>query len=200
MKKSCWFLDLRTAIGRRLSAKAKRINAVKRRRLQQIDAVDGRFILMFLRDPASVLRSLLKLLKPGGIVAFQEPTWKPILAFQRSVFSLSETTERNSRNVPALGRESRNGADLHRVFQEVGLPAPAVHMETALGSGPDFISICADVLVSVAPVSRQHNVPLEDLGSFATVAARIHDEGSDANKIASLIPLVGVWARKPMNA
>ena len=45
------------------------------------DAAVGRFILMFLPDPASVLRSLMRLVWPGGVLAFHEPTWTPLLAF-----------------------------------------------------------------------------------------------------------------------
>ena len=44
------------------------------------DAAVGRFILMFLPDPAAVLRSLAKLVRPGGVLAFQEPAWLPFLA------------------------------------------------------------------------------------------------------------------------
>ena len=38
---------------------------------QPFDAAVGRFILMFLPDPASVLRSLTQLVRPGGIIAFR---------------------------------------------------------------------------------------------------------------------------------
>jgi ubiquinone/menaquinone biosynthesis C-methylase UbiE len=48
---------------------------------QLFDADVGRFILMFLTVPASVLRSLAQLVQPGGILVFQEPTWVPLLAF-----------------------------------------------------------------------------------------------------------------------
>src|SRR5258708_2055860 len=43
------------------------------------DAVVGRYILMFLRDPAAVLRSVSKVVRLGGIFAFQEPCWTPFL-------------------------------------------------------------------------------------------------------------------------
>ncbi len=43
------------------------------------DAVVGRFILQFLPDPVGVLRSVSQLLRPGGAVAFQEPSWVPFL-------------------------------------------------------------------------------------------------------------------------
>src|SRR5712691_11188751 len=44
------------------------------------DAAVGRFILMFLPDPVSVLRSVAGLVRPGGVLAFQEPSWIPMLA------------------------------------------------------------------------------------------------------------------------
>ena len=44
------------------------------------DAAVGRFILMFLPDPVSVLRSVSRLVRPRGVVAFQEPSWIPALA------------------------------------------------------------------------------------------------------------------------
>jgi ubiquinone/menaquinone biosynthesis C-methylase UbiE len=53
---------------------------------QSIDAVVGRFILMFLSDPVSVLRSAVGLVRPGGVVVFQELSWAPML--NRSSFPL----------------------------------------------------------------------------------------------------------------
>ena len=44
------------------------------------DAAVGRFILMFLPDPISVLRSVAGLVRPGGVLAFQEPSWTVMLA------------------------------------------------------------------------------------------------------------------------
>lgn len=44
------------------------------------DAAVGRFILMWVPDPVSVLRSVSQQVRPGGVVAFQEPYWAPLLA------------------------------------------------------------------------------------------------------------------------
>ena len=164
------------------------------------DAVAGRFILMFLPDPTSVLRQLLQLLKPGGIVAFQEPSWKPFLAFNAQFPLYSKLLNAIHETFLRSGVNPEMGLDLYRVFQEVGLPAPTVHMETPLGTGADFISICSDCVTSVAPMAREHGVPLHELGSLDTLAARISSEVAAANKVASLIPLVGVRSRKPMSA
>jgi len=47
---------------------------------QPFDAVVGRFILQFLPDPLSVARRLGQVVRPGGIIAFQEVSYTPFLA------------------------------------------------------------------------------------------------------------------------
>jgi ubiquinone/menaquinone biosynthesis C-methylase UbiE len=101
---------------------------------EPFDAAVGRFILMFLPDPASVLRSLTRLVRPGGVLAFQEPTWIPLLAFaarfplwSKLLSSIHETFLRS-------GVDPEMGPNLYHIFQEVGLPAPAMHMETPRGA------------------------------------------------------------------
>src|SRR5215475_10140625 len=48
---------------------------------EMFDAVVGRLILMFLPDPAAVLKAVGRFVRPGGVFAFQEPSWVPLLAF-----------------------------------------------------------------------------------------------------------------------
>ncbi len=163
------------------------------------DASVGRFILMFLPDPdpASVLRSLTRLVRPGGVLAFQEPTWIPLLAFgarsllwSKLLSSIHETFLRSGVN-PVMGPA------LCRIFQEIGFPPPAMHMETPLGSDAKFVDLICDLLASVRPLAHQHNVSLEGLGDLDTLSGRIHAELAAANTVVSFVPLVGAWARKP---
>src|SRR6516164_956616 len=41
------------------------------------DAAVGRFILQFVSDPVAVLRCLSRLLRPGGVLVFQEVSYAP---------------------------------------------------------------------------------------------------------------------------
>jgi ubiquinone/menaquinone biosynthesis C-methylase UbiE len=161
------------------------------------DAAVGRFILMFLPDPVSVLRSVTGLVRPGGVLAFQEPTWIPLLASAArfplwfGLLSSIHTTFLRSGVNPEMGPA------LYRIFQEVGLPAPAMHMETPLGCDQNFLGLVCDLLGSVKSLAQHHNVSLDALGDLDTLPDRIYAEVAAANTVVSFVPLVGVWARKP---
>ena len=92
------------------------------------------------------------------------------------------------------------GPDLYRVFQAVGLPAPAIHMETPLGSDAAFIGLICGLLSSVLPLALQHNVSLDALGNLHSLSDRIQAEVTAASSVVSFVPLVGVWARKPQTS
>jgi len=161
------------------------------------DAAVGRFILMFLPDPVSMLRSLTQLVRPGGVVAFQEPTWIPFLASAARFPLLSKLLHVIHETLLHSGVNPEMGIHLYRVFQEAGLPAPAMHMETPMGADANFMSLICDLLVSVHPLIQQHNVSLEALGNLETLPDRIQAEVVASNTVVSFVPLVGVWARKP---
>lgn len=164
------------------------------------DAAVGRFILMFIPDPVSALRSLIKLVRPGGVLVFQEPSWVSLLAlgarlplWSSLLSSIHETFQRS-------GVNTEMGPALYQVFQEVGLPAPAMHLETALGSDADFTRLIHGLLISVRPLAQQHNVSLETLGDLDTLADRIQAEVAASNTVVSFVPMVGAWSRKPIEA
>ena len=166
---------------------------------QPFDAAVGRFILMFLPDAASVLRSLTQLVRPGGILAFQECTWAPFLAFAAQFPLLSKLLSAIHETFLRAGVNPEMGITLYQIFQQVGLPTPAMHMETPLGSDANLISLICDLVSSMRPLIQQHNVSLEALGSLDTLSERIQAEVVASNTVVSFVPIVGAWARKPMS-
>jgi hypothetical protein len=116
--------------------------------------------------------------------AARVPLWSKLLA------SIHETFLRSAVN-PEMGLA------LYRIFQEVGLPAPAMHMEIPLGNDADFTGLICDLFVSVRPLAEQHGVPLDALGSLDTLSDRAHAEVSASNAVVSFVSLVSVWSRKP---
>lgn len=162
------------------------------------DAVVGRFILMFLPDPVSVLRSVLRLVRPGGVLAFQEPSWIPILALGDRLPLWSCVLRWIHETLLRSGANPEMGLALYPIFQEIGLPAPNMHLEIPLGSKMDFLRVIADLVCSLQPLAEQHGVPLEELGNLDTLPDRIRVEITAANTVVSVVPLLGAWSRKPI--
>jgi len=158
------------------------------------DAAVGRYILMFLPDPISVLRSLSHLVRPGGIVAFQEPCWKSFLQqsarlplWSSGASLLVETFQRS-------GTNTEMGPALSRVFQHAGLPAPSTHTDTLLGAEQWL----PDCLHSLRPQMAQLNLSLEPLGDFETLSERLQTEVTAFKTTTPLPDLVSAWSRKPL--
>ena len=167
---------------------------------EPFDAAVGRFILTFLPDPISVLRSVAGLVRPGGVLAFQEPSWTAMLALGARLPLWSRTRRLIQETLLRSGANPEMGLALYPVFQEVGLPAPKMHLEMPLGSDADFIRLTSDLLCSLRPLAEQHGVSLEDLGHFDTLPDRICAEVVAANTVVSLIAVVGAWSRKPKDS
>jgi ubiquinone/menaquinone biosynthesis C-methylase UbiE len=164
---------------------------------QRFDAVVGRFVLMFLPDPVSVLRSVSRLVRPGGVLAFQEPSWIPMLALGDRLPLWSCVLRSIHETILRSGANPEMGLALYSIFQEIGLPAPKMHLEIPLGSDTGFVRIISDLVCSLQPLAMVHNVSLEELGDLNTLRDRICAEIVAANTMVSVVPLLGVWSRKP---
>jgi SAM-dependent methyltransferase len=164
------------------------------------DAVVGRFILMFLPDPVSVLRSVVRLVRPGGVLAFHEPSWIPLLALGDRLPLWSCVLRSIHETILRSGANPEMGLALYPIFQEVGLPSPKMHLEIPLGSDVDFLRVISELVCSLRPLAEQHNVSLEELGNLDTLSDRICAEIAAANTVVSIVPLLGAWSRKSATA
>jgi SAM-dependent methyltransferase len=164
---------------------------------EPFDAAVGRFILMFLPDPLSVLRSVSRLVAPGGVLAFQEVSWIPFLALSARLPLWSRVLGVIHETLRRSGANPEMGFDLYRLFQDVGFPAPHMHLDMPLGSNANVVTIIADVLHSVHSLADQHEVPLEQLGNFDTLPERIGAEVAAVNTVVGIVPMVSAWSNKP---
>jgi SAM-dependent methyltransferase len=157
------------------------------------DAVVGRYILMFLPDPVTVLRFLSHVVRPGGVVAFQEPCWRSFLeqAAAMPLWSvgaslLVDTFQRSGTNVEM-------GPALSTVFPAAGLPTPLMRRNTLIGAE----SWLPDCLRSVRPRMEQLNMPVERLGDFETLSERLEAEVNAFGTTTPLPDLISAWSRTP---
>jgi ubiquinone/menaquinone biosynthesis C-methylase UbiE len=163
---------------------------------QPFDAAVGRLILMFLPDPVAVLRSLSQLVCPGGVLAFQEPSWTSGLALAAHAPLWYAALALNCETLQRSGANTEMGLALYRVFQEAGLPAPTVNMEVPLGTDRDFIRWNYDVLCSLRPQIEQLNLSLEKLGDFEDLPQRLESEVAASKIVVSWMGLVGAWCKR----
>jgi SAM-dependent methyltransferase len=161
------------------------------------DAAVGRFILMFLPDPLSVLRSVSRLVRPGGVLAFQEPSWVPMLAMGSRLPLWSQVLGAIHETFLRSGVNPEMGPELFHLFQDVGLPAPSMHMDMLLSGYPESVGVMLGVLQSVKPMAETHGVSLEALGDFASLAERVQCEIASMKRVTGFIPMVSAWSRKP---
>jgi len=162
------------------------------------DAAVGRLILEFVPDPVVVLRSLSRLVRPGGVVAFHEVSHDAPLALAAHLPLWAATVSLSRDILRRSGANTEMGPALHRIFQEAGLPAPNMHLEMLLGSDPDFTRWGYDVLCSLRPQIEQFNVSIETLGDFDSLPERLQAEVATANTVVPSIALVGAWSQKPI--
>ena len=164
---------------------------------ERFDAAVGRFILQFVPDLVAVLRGLMTLLRPGGIIAFHEPQWDPYLGLLGGL-PLSRACAIAVRDtMRASGVRTDSGLSLYSAYQQAGLPSPSMRLEMILGAEPGFTTWVCDLLFSLLPKARQHSIPVEALGDLDTLSARVHAEVMEAKTVVPWIALVGAWTRVP---
>lgn len=162
------------------------------------DALIGRFVLMYLPEPAIALRKLLRHVRKGGIVAFQEMD----MTVARSVPDMpiwhkcgewiGETFQRAKVDI-------QMGPKLHTIFLHAGLPQPQMQLQARIGSAPDFPAheYVADIIASLLPMMTSLGVATADAVEIETLAGRLKEEMVSSDGIMILPSLVGAWVRTP---
>ena len=160
------------------------------------DAIVGRLVLEFLPDPITAIRQLSGLLRPGGIMALQEPSWKIWLAYTSHLpLRMAVTTLLRDAFV-AGGANTEMELPLHQGFIAAELTPPQLRLELPIGDSPEFRGLLHDLLLAVWTRAEAHGLPLNTLGDPATLASRLNDELDTHRAFASFVALVGAFARK----
>ena len=166
---------------------------------EPFDALVGRFVLMYLADPAGALRRLSRHLVAGGVLAFQEFQFEGLMTshphvpgslYERAVGWVLETFRR-------AGVETNMGFLLPRTFRAAGLPQPEASIECPLTSGPDHpaYSMFAHVLESMLPLIEGFGVATAEEIDVPTLARRFANLATDHDAVGCCPPVVGAWAK-----
>lgn len=166
---------------------------------EPFDAVIGRLILMHLPDPVAALRRLAGLVRPGGLVTFQDFE----VSAARSAPELPLFTRLRDVIVQAFrgaGARTEMGTGLPRAFRDAGLPTPRLTTGGCLGelSDPDILGFVMGVWRALLPAATQLGLDLRDgLADLDTLPGRLLAEADAAGAVAILPPLVSAWTTIP---
>lgn len=165
--------------------------------LGPFDAVIGRRVLMYLPDPARVVAALASLLRPGGLVVFQEhdATVGPGLGGQLPLHE--QVHDWIWKTVAGEGGDTRMGLHLHGALTRAGLVVEQVRADAVILTptvSPPIVAIVRAMLPRLAAqgVARQQDVDIE------TLEARLANERRAANATCIWDMAFGAWARKPV--
>lgn len=165
---------------------------------ERFDAVIGRFVLMYLPDPAATLRRLCRMLHPGGIVAFHEI----VMPLARSVPEGKLYRQCFDWVLEAFARsgfEPDMGSKLFATFRDADLPAPEMIFSGRAEGGPRSFAYdhLATSLRSLLPVLERFGIATAAELDPDTLAERLRQEALESRACIVPPPLIGAWARVP---
>jgi len=157
------------------------------------DAAVGRYILMYVKDPAAVLRDVSRLVRPGGVLAFLDVTVRSFLDACRDLPLWWDAAQVMTEVFRRSGANTDMGRGLSAAFVGAGLPDPATETYTLTGS-ERWMSEC---LISLQPQFEALGVPAGNLGDLGTLQQRLMDEVTARGRPVPLPEMVGAWAHVP---
>ncbi|HTV19787.1 MAG TPA: class I SAM-dependent methyltransferase [Polyangiaceae bacterium] len=162
------------------------------------DALVGRLILLYLPDPAQVLQQLASLVRPGGLIIFQEMdmltgrSLPPVPLYERVGHWITTTFQR-------AGVDIEMGSRLFETYRRAGLPAPQL-LSGARAMGGACLELCAwqaGTLGSLLPLAEKLGVCTRDEVQIETLASRIGAEIAAGGGSVHAPVFVGAWSRLP---
>src|SRR5262245_7195848 len=127
---------------------------------QPFDAVVGRYVLLYNNDQPSMLRQLATHLRPGGLIAFQEPTM--FISQSLPPVDLYERCRRwYMDGMRAGGAQIDTAYRLHSIFVAAGLPAPIMRLHAPIGGAPSIFEALHDlasIVRTLLPAIEKHGI------------------------------------------
>jgi ubiquinone/menaquinone biosynthesis C-methylase UbiE len=162
------------------------------------DALVGRLILLYLPEPALALQRLVRLVRPGGLVMFQEMDMRTGRAFPdcplfaRAGEWLCATFER-------AGVDTFMGSRLYSTFRAAGLPEPELLSNGCVAGGErtELYELLAETLRSLQPLTEKLGVATPEEMQLDSLARRLRDKVVAGGGVIYMPSYVGAWVRKP---
>ena len=159
------------------------------------DAIVGRLVLMYVPDPAAVLRRQATVLRAGGLVVpieFDVPTSRALPASPLLSQAVAWITEAFARG----GIQPSLGARLWAVVREAGLrPLGMTGVQPHFGPGdPAAAGLLAGIIRTIAPLIERTGVATAEQIGVGTFAQRLQAELEKTSAVVAHPILLSAWA------
>lgn len=161
------------------------------------DAVVGRYVLQFQKQPASMLRSLAGLVRSGGLVAFHEIDWNGLTSFP-PIPTFDRCCRWGLETLRLHGTETRMGSKLHSTFVQAGLSAPSIRLEALIGGGlkgADVLRLMTDLTATLLSEMERLGVASAAEVGVETLFDRMQQEAVAATSLVVGHYQIGAWSR-----
>jgi ubiquinone/menaquinone biosynthesis C-methylase UbiE len=170
----------------------------------QFDLVISRWVILFQEDPESFLKAARAYVKPGGVLAFQEPArmagifdadmlddalplWKKIMSL---IYLAVVSASKNLRPYDV-------SYSMLRHFKAIGLGQPNMFAEVLAGGGADcpFYSWAAATMRSLLPQLEKIGAASAEEVDLDTLEFRLRREAVTSGELVTFIPQFCGWLR-----
>jgi SAM-dependent methyltransferase len=161
-----------------------------------VDAVVGRLILMHLDDPVAAVRHLATVVRPGGVITFQDFNTTRARSVPAAPL-LTRCMEWAVSGLIAAGRPADPGEQLAAILHEAGLPTAetlALGPATADPGSPYYDYLVATIS-SLLPMIEKTGTTADDI-DLPTLTQRLRAEARRHQTVCYLPELTGAWTRR----
>jgi SAM-dependent methyltransferase len=161
------------------------------------DAVVGRYVLQFQREPEVMLQQLATKVRRGGVVVFHEIDWGGLSSFP-PVPTYDQCARWGAEAMRLHGTETRMGSRLHATFVAAGLTAPTLQLEALAVGGMESISWLRsfkDLIATLLPEIERFGVASASEVGIETLVERMSTEARASSSVLIGHHQIAAWVR-----
>jgi SAM-dependent methyltransferase len=164
---------------------------------EAFDAAVGRLVLQYVSNPAAVVHSLAALVRPGGVMAFQDVWPLSLLHLNAHLPLRAKCARLMLQTFERAGVHLDMELVLYRAMHEAGLLAPHMRIEVPVGDDPYIVRWLPDLFSALLPRMVRQDLDEGGIGQLDTLESRLEAERVAARSFTACVGLASGWATKP---
>ena len=164
---------------------------------RDFDAVVGRIVLAYRKDPARDLRALVRCVRPGGLIIFQEFDHSSGRTIPPAGF-VEQVREWLTSALRSGGIELEMGSRLYSIFTSAGLASPRLRLDGLIGGAESVVpALMANVVRMLVPQLEALGITTAGDMQADTLEERMRLDLNRTGGIMQSSLLIGAWSQLP---